>query len=214
MPEARPASQPRHFPTQAAFRRWLEANHGRSTELWVAFHTKASGLGGLAYQEALDEALCFGWIDGVRKKVDPDSYTNRFTPRKRGSTWSLVNVRHAERLSAAGRMRAAGLAAFEARDERRTGVYSFEQRPRRLPPSLERQLRGEPGAWAFWAAQPPGYRRVASWWVVSAKKAETRQRRLATLLADSAAGRRLSVVGGAAAGRRAGRAPPRRGSPR
>jgi uncharacterized protein YdeI (YjbR/CyaY-like superfamily) len=198
MPATSASAKVRHFPGPAAFRRWLEAHHARSTELWVGFHNKASGLGGLSYAEALDEALCFGWIDGVRRKVDQDSYTNRFTPRKRGSIWSNVNVRHAERLVAEGRLRPAGLAAFEARLASRTGVYSFERRPERLPPGLERRLRASAAAWAFWSVQPPGYRRVATWWVVSAKQEETRERRLARLLADSAAGRRLAVVAGRA----------------
>jgi uncharacterized protein YdeI (YjbR/CyaY-like superfamily) len=186
--------KPVHFKRAGDFRRWLDAHHGCVPEITVRLFNKASGKGGISYAEALDEALCFGWIDGVRRSADNDSYTIRFTPRKLRSTWSLVNVRHAERLIAEGRMRAPGLRAFEAREARRTGVYSFEQRPRDLPAGLERVFRADRDAWAFWEKQPPGYRRTATWWVVSAVRDQTRQRRLARLMADSAAGRRLGLL--------------------
>jgi len=185
---------PLHFGGAAAFRRWLQAHHARAAELTVGLHNKASGKGGMTYAQALDEALCFGWIDGVRHKAGWDAYTIRFTPRKPRSTWSRVNVRHARRLIAAGRMRPAGLAAFEARDRRRTGTYSFERRPRDLPGPLERSFRAHAAAWAHWQAQPPGYRRTAIWWVVSAVREETRLRRLERLIGDSAAGRRLGLI--------------------
>jgi uncharacterized protein YdeI (YjbR/CyaY-like superfamily) len=183
-----------HFESAAAFRSWLESNHASATELWVGFHTKASGKGGATYPEALDEALCFGWIDGIRRKVDADSYTSRFTPRKARSTWSLVNVRHVERLTAAGRMHPAGIRSFEARDPKRTGIYSFEQRPKELPTDLEKAFRANPGAWTHWQGQPSGYRRTATWWVVSAVREETRQKRLQTLIAASGAGRRVDLL--------------------
>ena len=185
---------PVRFSTAAGFRRWLGARHSRAKELTVALHSKASGKGGMSYAQALDEALCFGWIDGVRHKVGGDAYTIRFTPRRPRSAWSLVNIRHARRLIACGRMRPAGLAAFEARESRRTGVYSFEQRPRDLPAPLERIFRAHAKAWAHWRQQPPGYRRTATWWVVSAVREETRQRRLERLIGDCAAGMRLGLI--------------------
>ena len=186
--------KPTSFASAADFRTWLERHHATVAELVVAFFTKSSGRGGLTYPEALDEALCFGWIDGVRRKLDADRFTIRFTPRKHGSTWSLVNVGHVDRLTKAGRMHAAGLAAFAARDPKKTGRYSFEQRPQDFPSDLEKIFRANPSAWTFWQAQPPGYRRTAMWWVVSAKQETTRQRRLATLIADSASSRRLGLL--------------------
>jgi uncharacterized protein YdeI (YjbR/CyaY-like superfamily) len=183
--------KPTYFSDAAEFRRWLEKHHDRAAEVIVGFHKRSSGRVGLTYSQALDEALCLGWIDGVRRGDGPDGYTIRFTPRRPRSIWSLVNVRHAERLIAAGRMRPAGLAAFEARSAARTGTYSYENRPDDLPAALARSFRGDKPAWTFWRAQPPGYRRTATWWIVSARKPETRARRLASLIAESAARRRL-----------------------
>jgi uncharacterized protein YdeI (YjbR/CyaY-like superfamily) len=180
-----------HFATAADFRRWLERNHATASELVVGLFTKASGRGGLTYPEALDAALCFGWIDGIRRKADADTYTIRFTPRRRGSIWSNVNVRHVARLTAAGKMHAAGLTAFVARTAAKTGIYSFENRPQKFPAALEKLFRAKPPAWKFWQAQPPGYQRLAIWWVVSAKQDETRQCRLGKLIALSSTGRRL-----------------------
>jgi len=182
------------FGSADAFRTWLKRNHAAQPELLVLFFNKDSGRAGMTYPQALDEALCFGWIDGVRRRVDKDTYSIRFTPRKTGSIWSVVNVRHAERLIRSGRMAAAGLRAYQARDPRRTGVYSFENRPRVFPPELERVFRSNPTAWAHWEKQPPGYRRTATWWVVSAVKEETRARRLRRLIGDAAAGRRLGLL--------------------
>jgi uncharacterized protein YdeI (YjbR/CyaY-like superfamily) len=179
------------FATAAAFRRWLERHHATVTELVVEFFTKASGRGGLTYPEALDEALCFGWIDGIRQKTAAETYTIRFTPRRRGSIWSNVNVRHVARLTAAGKMHAAGRRVFAARTDAKTGIYSFENRPQKFPSALEKIFRAYPPGWKFWLAQPPGYQRLAIWWVISAKQEETRQRRLAKIIALSAAGRRL-----------------------
>jgi len=185
---------PVHFTAVVDFHVWLEKNHAAVSELIVAFPTKTSGRGGLTYPEALDEALCFGWIDGLRRKLDADRFSIRFTPRQPRSTWSLVNIRHVERLAAAGRMHAAGLAAFAARDPKKSGIYSFEQRPQNFPPALEKLFRANKTAWTHWQAQPPGYRRLALWWIVSAKQEATRLRRLATLIADSAQGRRLALA--------------------
>lgn len=182
------------FPSPREFRQWLEKNHDRVQELWVGFYKKDSGRPSITYPEALDEALCFGWIDGVRKRYEDDSYTIRFTPRNPKSIWSRVNLRKVEQLIELGRMAPSGLKAFEARDEKRSGVYSFEQAKAELDPALEKEFRAHPEAWDFFQSQPPGYRRTATWWVVSAKKDETRARRLRQLIEDSAAGRRLGPL--------------------
>ena len=183
-----------HFDSAAGFRRWLASNHASAAELSVGFFSKASGKGGITYPEALDEALCFGWIDGVRRRVDAASYTVRFTPRKPGSTWSLVNVRHAKRLIAGGRMQPAGLKAYEVRDPKKTGVYSFEKRPERLPSGLEGVFRANRKAWDHWELQPPGYRRTLTWWASSAVREETRLSRLARIIGASENGRRLDLL--------------------
>jgi len=184
-------SEPRFFPSAGAFRRWLAANHDRVRELWVGFHKKDSGRPSVTYPEALDEALCFGWIDGVRKNVDATSYTIRFTPRKLDSFWSVVNTRRVAELMKASRMQAPGLAAFSRRDRSRTKRYSYERGAAKLTPAEQRRFEAEPKAWAFFRAQPPGYQRVATWYVASAKKDETRRKRLETLIASAARGERL-----------------------
>lgn len=180
------------FATAAEFRRWLLANHARVTELQVGFYKKGATRKGLTYREAVEEALCFGWIDGQVRRIDEERYQHRFTPRRPGSTWSNVNVAHVERLNAAGRMHASGLAAFHARLPAKTGVYSFEPAtPPVLPAAMARRFRAAKAAWAFFQAQPPGYRRLALHKVVSPKQAATRERWFARLIAASAAGRRL-----------------------
>jgi uncharacterized protein YdeI (YjbR/CyaY-like superfamily) len=173
------------FPTPGGFRSWLEKSHGRCEELWVGFYKTSSGKSSITYPEAVDEALCFGWIDGLRKKVNDDTYTVRFTPRSPKSQWSAVNIRKAETLSGAGRMRPAGIQAFEgAKDQPRK--YSHEQRMESsFNKEDERRFQANHKAWDFFQAQPPWYRRTATFWVVSAKQEETRQRRLATLIVDS-----------------------------
>jgi uncharacterized protein YdeI (YjbR/CyaY-like superfamily) len=187
----------KYFVSAPEFRQWLVMNHIQVSELWVGFFKKASGKGGLTYAEAVDEALCFGWIDGLKKRVDDQSYTHRFTPRKPKSNWSAINIRHAERLKEAGRMTPTGLAAYAARLPGRTGVYSFENAPRTLVAADEAQFKANKSAWHFFQRQPPGYRRTAIWWVVSAKKPETRARRLGQLITDSRNARRLEQVSGA-----------------
>jgi uncharacterized protein YdeI (YjbR/CyaY-like superfamily) len=183
---------PVFFPDAAAFRRWLEANHAEATELFVGFHRKDTGRGGLTYAEAVLEALCFGWIDGVIRSLGSGSYQHRFTPRKPGSVWSKVNVAHVARLTAAGRMAAAGRRAFAARTEARTGIYSFEQaREPRLPAAFARRFRAVKPAWEFFSAQPAWYRRQVIHGIVSAKQPATRERRLERAIAASAAGERL-----------------------
>jgi uncharacterized protein YdeI (YjbR/CyaY-like superfamily) len=174
------------FNTPAELRRWFQKNHATVTELWIGFYKKDSGLTGVTYKEALDEALCFGWIDGVRKSVDEFSYTIRFTPRKPTSTWSKVNVAHVERLIALGRMKPSGHAAYGARKENRTGIYTYEGKDQDLSAEYLKQLRANAIAWKYYQAQPPWYRRTSGRWVMSAKKEETRLRRLATLIEDSA----------------------------
>jgi uncharacterized protein YdeI (YjbR/CyaY-like superfamily) len=186
--------KPTHFKSPSDFREWLEENHDRASELWVGFYKKGSGKTGITYQEALDEALCFGWIDGVRKSVDEASYTNRFTPRKPGSNWSEVNVKRVGELTAEGRMRPPGVDAFERRDQEKTKQYSYEARSRELDSAYQKRFKANRRAWAFWSSQPPYYRRVASWFVMSAKKEETRLKRLATLIEISERGERLPQV--------------------
>ena len=177
--------QPKYFKLASDFRHWLESNHTRVSELWVGFFKKDSGQGGLTYAEGVDEALCFGWIDGLKKRVDALSYTHRFTPRKPKSNWSQINLQHVKRLTKAGRMTPAGLKAFAARTPERSGVYSFENAPRQLTPMDEAQFKADKVAWEFFQQQPPGYQRMFIWWIVSAKKPETRARRLAHLIAES-----------------------------
>jgi uncharacterized protein YdeI (YjbR/CyaY-like superfamily) len=175
------------FRSQAAFRAWLRTNHDAVTQLVLRCFKKHAAGKGVTYAEALDEALCVGWIDGIRRGVDADSFSVRFTPRKPRSTWSRVNIAHVDRLRKAGRMRKPGLAAFEARDENRTGVYSFE-RETRLAPAFTRAFRENASAWAYYQGQPPWYRRTSTHWVMSAKQQQTRARRLSTLIACSAKG--------------------------
>lgn len=185
--------QPTFFKTPATFRRWLARHHGDTAELLVGFYKKESGKGGITYSEALDEALCFGWIDGVRRSRDEVSYTIRFTPRKPRSNWSAVNVRHVTRLIAAGRMQPPGMAAYERRTADKAG-YSYEERPTRLSPTLAKRFRAARQAWTFFQAQPPGYRRTATFWVMSAKREETRERRLASLIEHSGKGKRIPLL--------------------
>jgi len=185
-----------YFASAADFRRWLKKHHATAPELLLGFYKVASGKGGLTYPEAVDELLCFGWIDGVKRRVDHERYTHRISPRRFGSSWSLVNVGHVRRLTKAGRMHPAGMKAFAARREHKTGIYTYEQdaRPARaqdFPADLTRRFRRRREAWRFWLAQPPGYRRVAIHWVTSAKQAATRHRRLDSLIGLSAAGKRL-----------------------
>ena len=183
-------SEPTFFASAAEWRAWLERNHASATDLLVGFHKVATGRGGLTYQAALDEALAFGWIDGHRRG-GAEHWTIRFTPRKPKSIWSAVNIRRVGELTGLGRMHPAGVAAFEARDPVRQKRYSYENRQVSLAPEYEKAFRADKKAWGWFEAMPPSYRRPATWWVMSAKKEETRQRRLATLIADSAAGRKI-----------------------
>jgi uncharacterized protein YdeI (YjbR/CyaY-like superfamily) len=178
----------RFFATPEAWRKWLAANHRRHPALWVGFHKRATGRPSITWPQSVDQALCFGWIDGIRKRIDENTYKIRFTPRKPTSIWSAINVKRVKELTKLGLMQADGLAAFERRN--RTAVYSYEQtRKTELAPELAKQLRANARAWAFLQERPPWYRRTVAFWVMSAKREETRQRRLATLIAESAAGR-------------------------
>jgi len=186
--------QPKFFTSPEKFREWLERNHDRETELLIGFHKKSSAKKSVTYAEALDEALCFGWIDGVRKNLNETSYTIRFTPRKPTSIWSNVNVKHVARLQKEGRMHRAGLEAYERRAPERTGIYSFENAPRELPPEYEKTFRQNKAAWKFFQEQPPGYKRLMVFRTVSAKKEETRLRRLKQLIESSEKGERMGIL--------------------
>jgi uncharacterized protein YdeI (YjbR/CyaY-like superfamily) len=185
--------QPTFFATATDFRDWLEAHHDREPELLVGFWKKGSGRASIDWPQARDEALCFGWIDGVRRSLGEESYTIRFTPRRPGSLWSKVNVARFHELKAEGRTTPAGEAAFEPDREDRTH-YSYESGERSFAPADEKLFRANQAAWADWEKRPPGYRKMVAHWVTSAKKPETRARRLATLIEDSAAGRKIAGV--------------------
>ncbi|HWN20225.1 MAG TPA: YdeI/OmpD-associated family protein [Gemmatimonadales bacterium] len=174
------------FASRQKFRQWLEKNHCSVPELLVRCYKVAAAEKGLTYREALDEALCFGWIDGVRRSLDQDSFSTRFTPRKSKSYWSAVNIRRATELASEGRLHAAGRAAFAARDARKPERYSFENKPKELDPSLKKRLRANKRAWSFFQAQAPWYQRTSIFWIMQAKREETRGRRLAELIARSA----------------------------
>ena len=179
-----------HFDTPEAFRAWLEEHHEVRDELWVGYWKKATGRPSMTWPESVDEALCFGWIDGIRRRIDDDAYTIRFTPRRPGSTWSLRNVERYRAMDEGGRVHPAGRAAFEARREERTGTYAYERaEPAPLPDDFEERLRAVPGAWTAWRAFPSSHRRRVRHWIASAKRADTRERRLEKLIADLEAGR-------------------------
>jgi uncharacterized protein YdeI (YjbR/CyaY-like superfamily) len=183
---------PKFFPTPSVFRNWLAAHHAKSKELWVGFYKKNSGKPSITWPESVEEALCFGWIDGIRKSIDAESYQIRFTPRQPGSIWSAVNIRNAEKLIEQKRMEPAGLKAYQARKENRSGIYSYEQRsPELIEPYLGKLKRNK-AAWNFFQAQPPSYRKIMNWWVTSAKQEETRLKRLDKLIEESAQGRRMT----------------------
>ncbi len=184
--------KPTFFATPTAFRLWLEEHHQTTQELWVGFYKTRSGKPGITWPEAVDEALCFGWIDGVRKGIDDASYTIRFTPRKPQSIWSAVNVKRAQELARQGLMHPAGLKAFEERDQKKSGLYSYEQRKSsRLDPAYEKQFKANKKAWDFFQSKPPSYQQPAIWWVMSAKQEETRLKRLTRLIEDSEHGRTI-----------------------
>jgi uncharacterized protein YdeI (YjbR/CyaY-like superfamily) len=180
-----------YFRTPSDLRKWFERHHQTETELQVGYYKKDSGKPSITWPESVAEALCFGWIDGIRRSVDEKSYTIRFTPRKRTSTWSSVNIKLAEQLIKQGLMQTAGLAAFKARRENRSGIYSYEQRTASLPEPYLTQLQRNKAASAFFETQPAWYRKQICWWVVSAKQEQTKLKRLEKLIAESAAGRKV-----------------------
>jgi uncharacterized protein YdeI (YjbR/CyaY-like superfamily) len=186
------AAQPLFFATPADFRAWLEVNCEGSREQWIGFHKKDSGRPSITWPEAVDEALCVGWIDGLRKTIDAHSYKIRFTPRQAKSNWSAVNIRRVQELARQKRMRPPGVRAFALRAEEKSGIYSYENRhAAALDKWDEQQFRTSPEAWKFFQAQPQSYRKTMIWWIVSAKRAETRRKRLATLIGESKANRRI-----------------------
>lgn len=185
-------AEPVYFASPAEFRDWLAAHAATATELIVGFHKVGSGVPSMTWPASVDEALCVGWIDGVRKRVDALRYQIRFTPRRPTSIWSRVNIDRVAVLTAEGRMTPAGLAAFERRTERRSIVYSYEHPGEvSLLPEMAQRFRGQPAAWAWFEAQPPGWRRQVLRWVMSAKQDATRERRLAQLMAAAAEGQRV-----------------------
>ena len=180
------APKPTFFPTPSDFRAWLEAYHGKFPELVVGFYKKDSGKPSITWPESVDAALCFGWIDGVRRSIDETSYTIRFTPRRPTSTWSAVNIKRVRQLQKMGLMHPAGLKAFAARSEKKSGIYSYEQRKSaKFTREQEKQFRANKSAWEFFRSQAPWYQRVTTYWVISAKKEETKLKRLSVLIDHS-----------------------------
>jgi uncharacterized protein YdeI (YjbR/CyaY-like superfamily) len=183
--------KPKFFKSQSDLRKWFDAHHASTAEQWVGFYKKDSGKPSITWPESVDEALCFGWIDGIRKSIDDVSYKIRFTPRKPRSIWSAVNIKRAQELIDQGLMKPAGLKAFEARKEYRSGIYSYEQRSPELPDQYAKKLKKNLAAWKFYRAQPPSYRKAVNWYVLSAKKEETRIKRLDVLIEYSAKEQRM-----------------------
>jgi uncharacterized protein YdeI (YjbR/CyaY-like superfamily) len=184
----------RFFATPGELRDWFDANHETADELWLGYYRKSTGRPSVDWSQAVDEALCVGWIDGVRRSVDETSFVQRFTPRRKGSTWSAINVGKVGALTEEGRMRPAGLAAFGARTDGNTAIYSYERAAAAFTLEEEARFQADAEAWADWTARPPSYRRAVTHWVTSAKQAATRARRLDTLIADSAAGRKVGPM--------------------
>jgi uncharacterized protein YdeI (YjbR/CyaY-like superfamily) len=183
--------KPKFFKSPSDFRKWLAAHYANAKELLVGFYKKDTGKQSITWPESVDDALCFGWIDGIRRRIDDESYSIRFTPRKTSSTWSAVNIARTKELSREGRLFPAGEKAFAARKENRSGIYSYEQRSAELIEPYAGTLRRNKAAAKFFASQPPSYRKAANWWVVSAKQEETRLRRLEKLISLSAAGQTI-----------------------
>ena len=183
------AMNPTFFKTPAELRRWLKMNHAKSTELWLAFYKKGSGKKGITYQEALDEALCYGWIDGIRKTHDDEAFKIRFSPRKPRSLWSAINIKRVGELTEAGRMQKTGLAIFSARKDE--PGYSIVNGPKELPPDLQKIFKQHEEAWKFHQSQPPGYRKMLAFWISFAKREETRMKRLRIIIEFAEKGQRV-----------------------
>jgi uncharacterized protein YdeI (YjbR/CyaY-like superfamily) len=184
--------KPTFFSNQSKLRKWFEKNHNKKQELWVGYYKTSSGKPSITWPQSVDEALCFGWIDGVRKSIDENSYVIRFTQRKPKSIWSDVNIKKVEELTKLGLMYPAGIEAFSKRDEKKSRIYSFEQKNIKLDKNYEKQFKQNKKAWIFFQSQPPSYQKPAIWWVMSAKLETTRQKRLDTLIRDSEEGQRIS----------------------
>lgn len=183
--------KPKFFPTQSDFRRWLEENHERETELVVGFYKVDSGKRSMTWSEAVDQALCFGWIDGVRRKIDEESYSNRFTPRRPNSNWSAVNIKKVAELTAKDLMRPAGIAAFAKRKEEKSAIYAYENERKEFSGEFEKRFRANEKAWAFFEKQANWYKKLMTGWVMTAKREETREKRLEKLIAESEGERKL-----------------------
>ena len=186
--------EPKFFATPAAWRAWLDKHHDKRQELLVGFYKRDSGKPSITWPESVDGALCYGWIDGVRRRIDDVSYSIRFTPRKPRSTWSVVNIKRVAELTSEELMRPAGIRAFEARQEDRSGIYAFEQQNIQFEGAQERRFRANRAAWKFFGAQPAWYRRTATWRVISAKREETREKRLTQLIDDCEQGRTIAEL--------------------
>jgi uncharacterized protein YdeI (YjbR/CyaY-like superfamily) len=187
--------KPLFFATPREWRQCLAKHHATTDELWVGFYKRGSGNPSITWPESVDEALCVGWIDGLRKRLDDERYVIRFTPRRTGSIWSVVNVRRVAELTKLGRMKPAGLRAFAARSKKKTAVYSFEQRKQaKMPAAYVRRFKENADAWRFFSTQAPWYQRTTTWLVINAKREETRLKRLSTLIAASAAGKRIGIL--------------------
>lgn len=191
MPEP---SNIKFFKTASDLRKWFEKNHLKKDELWLGYYKKLSGKPSVKYGEAVDQALCFGWIDGIAKGIDEDKYCQRFTPRRKGSIWSAVNHKKVEQLIKNKQMTDAGLKVYNERDKKKTNLYSFEQDKHELPLKYEKKFKANKTAWENFHKFPPSYRKPAIWWVISAKQEETQLRRLDTLIADSKAGLRIKQM--------------------
>ncbi|MCI4352659.1 MAG: YdeI/OmpD-associated family protein [Thermoplasmata archaeon] len=193
MPErVRPPA--RFFARRALLRAWFERNHARRDELWIGYYKKGSGKTGVSYVEAVEEALCFGWVDGQVRSLDNRTYANRYTPRRRGSRWSRINVAKVEELFRLGRMHPSGLRTFEEGTPGPRAGYAFEDRPKKLPAPFRREFQSVGAAWKFFQAQPPYYRRVAIYWIMAAVREDTRRRRLQSLIGESGRGRRIDLL--------------------
>jgi uncharacterized protein YdeI (YjbR/CyaY-like superfamily) len=192
-----PSPQPHdvhYFASPGELRAWFDDHHETADELWVGYWKRATGTPTLTWSEAVDEALCVGWIDGVRKRIDDERHAQRFTPRRKGSIWSAINVDKVRQLEAAGRMTAAGRAAFEARTDERTAVYSYERPEARFTDDETAAFQARNDAWADWDRRPPSYRKAVTYWVTSAKRPETRARRLQQLIEASEARERVGPM--------------------
>jgi uncharacterized protein YdeI (YjbR/CyaY-like superfamily) len=183
------------FASPDELRDWFDEHHATATELWVGYHRKETGVPSVTWPQAVDEALCVGWIDGVRYRLDERRFAQRFTPRRKGSNWSAINTQRANELIAAGRMRPAGRMAFEARSPEKTAVYSYERAMAAFTDEERATFEADAAAWSFFESQSASYRRGATYWVTSAKRADTRSRRFETLVRDSREGRRTGVLG-------------------